>query len=728
MGDAIGPERRNRDATTDGLVIANDAGAIIHVNDQFTRITGHRSTSLIGQTVDSVLPQWRRDTVDGHHSTTRSDVRSSRCHPTTVMKADGSALTVCTSTTRFVQERRGAFAIVVRDLPPVTVSEVLQSDIESHFRLAFEDIMAPMMFHDLEHRIIAVNTAFCQMVGRERDELLGRDSTSFTHPADLEITGDIHRLLTSGELQQARYVKRYVHRDGRTIVVDVLKSPARDEYGKTLYYVISQRDITEERLLVEQLSHQALHDPLTGLANRALFEDRLANAHARSVRSRGAGAVMLIDLDDFKNVNDTYGHLIGDQLLVALSARLSTITRAGDTLCRFGGDEFLYLTDSLSTTHDADLVATRLLEVFDEPFVISGLHIEQHASIGVALWDATAADPSECLRDADVALYEAKRLGKRRHVVFTTSMRQRSVDRFALQRDLKGALRTNALEMHYQPIVDLTTAEVVGFESLMRWHDPERGWVSPATFIPLAEESGLILELGRLALRKVSTVIESWRPHYTHHAPPFITINLSARQFHDPRLIDDVRMSLERGVFRADDLILEITESTALDNVDETMTIIAGLHELGVGIALDDFGTGYSSLSYLAQLQPRIIKIDQSFLGANPDDSRRDTLLAAIISLGHRLDMTVLAEGIETPSQLQRLRELGCELGQGHLFSRAVTADAILNAMNQEHWLSETPGLQYQPRLLLTSTTRLGAAKPRQSHNGISSNIASEGR
>jgi diguanylate cyclase (GGDEF)-like protein/PAS domain S-box-containing protein len=718
VGDAFGQDRRDSDVVTDGLIIANDDGVIIHVNDELSRITGRCGASLVGQAVNSVLPDWRRGEVESDKWSTRSHIRSPRHHSSLITHTDGGAIAVSVSATRFVQERRGTLAIVIRDLRHSAAPEILQSDIESHFRLAFEDIMAPMMFHDLEHRIIAVNTAFCHMVGRERDELLGRDSTSFTHPADLEITGNIHRLLTSGELQQARYVKRYLHRDGRTIVVDVLKSPARDQDGTTLYYVISQRDITEEHLLVEQLSHQALHDPLTGLANRALFEDRLANAHARSARSRGVGAVLLMDLDDFKNVNDTYGHLVGDQLLVALSARLSTITRTGDTLCRFGGDEFLYLADGLSATRDADLVATRLLEAFDEPFVIAGLRIEQRASIGVALWDPTAADPSECLRDADVALYEAKRLGKRRHVVFTASMRQRSIDRFALQRDLKVALRTDALEMHYQPIVYLTTAEVVGFESLMRWHDPERGWVSPATFIPLAEESGLIIELGHLALRKVSTAMESWRPNFAHHAPPFITINLSARQFHDPRLIGDVRLSLERGAFNADDLILEITESTALEDIDETMTIIAGLHDLGVGIALDDFGTGYSSLSYLAQLQPRIIKIDQSFLGANPDDSRRDTLLATIITLGHRLDMTVLAEGIETPRQLQRLRELGCELGQGYLFSPAVAADAVASAMSQERWLSDTPGLQYQPRLSLTATTRRRAARPRHSHNG----------
>jgi diguanylate cyclase (GGDEF)-like protein len=285
------------------------------------------------------------------------------------------------------------------------------------------------------------------------------------------------------------------------IVVEVSRSPARDTNGQTLYYVISERDITEERTLTAQLSHQALHDSLTGLSNRALFDDRLAQAHSRVAREGGLCAVLLLDLDDFKGVNDTLGHLAGDQLLIAIARRLEKVTRASDTLCRFGGDEFLYLAENLSSPSDAEHTATRLLEALAEPFFIAGVRVEQHSSIGVVVSDGTRANNSECVQDADVALYEAKREGKGHFVVFESSMHQQAASRFALIQELRHALQGGELSMHYQPIVDLVTTDIVGFEALMRWRHPQRGWVPPSVFIPLAEQSELILELGHFALR-----------------------------------------------------------------------------------------------------------------------------------------------------------------------------------------------------------------------------------
>lgn len=545
---------------------------------------------------------------------------------------------------------------------------------ERHFRLAFEENMAPMLFTGLDDRVLAVNDAFCRMLGRPREEFFGPDLNPYTHPDDVGITEDAHRRLMSGEIDKVRYVKRYVHMDGRVIVAEVSKSPARDVSGNLLYFIVSERDITDERALTAQLSHQALHDPLTGLPNRLLFEDRLSQAHARVVRDGGLGAVLLLDLDDFKGVNDTLGHLIGDQLLVAIARRFEKVTRASDTLSRFGGDEFLYLAERLGSASEAEEIATRILHTLAEPISIDGSLLELHASVGVVVFDETSKDHAELIRDADVAMFEAKRETKGHHVVFTPRMHQLLASQFTLLQELRSSLGSGDLAMHYQPVVDLSTLGIIGFEALMRWLHPDRGWVPPTSFIPLAEQNDLIYVLGSFALNEAASVASDWVRATGPDAAPYIGVNLSARQFHDPGLVAKVDEALELSGLAPDRLIIEITESVALSDIAVTSRVIEHFNRLGIGIALDDFGTGYSSFSYLMHLHPRIIKIDQSFVRPRHPSARNDTLLETIISLGSKLGLTVVAEGIETEAQLERLRSFGCELGQGFLFSHAVAA------------------------------------------------------
>jgi diguanylate cyclase (GGDEF)-like protein/PAS domain S-box-containing protein len=293
---------------------------------------------------------------------------------------------------------------------------------EQRFRLAFEQSMAGTILVDLEDKVLEVNDAFCQMIGRNRDEIVAKRSELFTHPEDRSISDKAHRRLTSGELDQVSYIKRYLRKNGQVIVVEVSKSAVRDASGSTLYFVTSVRDVTKERALNAQLSHQALHDSLTGLANRVLFENRLSQAHARTARRGGWNAVMLLDLDDFKEVNDSLGHLVGDELLVALARRFEEVTRSTDTLCRFGGDEFIYLAEELASPAQAEEVAERLLGVLAKPFSLAGTQVQQHASIGTVVLEGTGKAWTELIGDADAALYEAKRQGKGRHVVFTPTM------------------------------------------------------------------------------------------------------------------------------------------------------------------------------------------------------------------------------------------------------------------------------------------------------------------
>jgi diguanylate cyclase (GGDEF)-like protein/PAS domain S-box-containing protein len=575
---------------------------------------------------------------------------------------------------RSVQRTKTALEETTVAVTALKVIEHALTESEERFRLAFEKNMAPMVFSDLEDKVIAVNDAFCEMVGFTREELFSQDSKQFTFPEDVGITEETLARLTSGEDDQVRYVKRYLRKDGRVLVSEVSRSVARDVAGNILYFVASERDVTEERALTAQLFHQALHDPLTGLANRVLFEDRLSQAHARVVRQGGFGAVLLLDLDDFKGVNDTHGHLIGDQLLAGIARRFELVTRSSDTLCRFGGDEFLYLAEGLTSPGEAQEVAKRLLDVLAEPFSFGGVHLDQHASVGVVVWDATSADSSEFVQEADVALYEAKRQRRGGYLVFTPGMYQHAVNRFALIQELRTALQTGEISMHYQPIVDLKTSGVVGFEALMRWQHPERGWIPPNVFIPLAEQSELILELGSFALREALAAASSWEQAGEGASLPYVSVNLSAHQFRDPDLVPMIERMLVTSGLARERLILEITESVALLDVVETTSVMEQLNRLGIGVALDDFGTGYSSLSHLVLLNPRIIKIDQSFVGPAQVNIGSDSLLETIISLGNKLQMTMLAEGIETQGQLDRLRFLNCELGQGYLFSPAVPA------------------------------------------------------
>ena len=679
-----------------GIALIDDHGVINDLNQRLADMTGYTLDDLVGQDIHKLVPLLQLDAhfrirrENGGDSSTQQIMRDRNlktlCH-------DGSELSVDFAASQLVLDgklwvvaeiRDNAARIAAEDariaaeshaIEVETVAAAALAQSEQRFRLAFENNMAPMVFSGRDGLFIAVNDAFCRMSGRTTEELVGHDSQHFTYPDDIGLSEDVNRRMNAGEVDEVRYAKRFSHKNGRIVTAEVSICSARDESGKALYFISSVRDVTEERALAAQLSFQALHDPLTGIANRALFDDRLAQAHAKVVREGGLGAVLLLDLDDFKGVNDTYGHLIGDQLLITVAHRFEKVTRASDTLCRFGGDEFLYLAEGLTSPAEAEKIAERLLGALTEPFSFDTVQLEQHASIGIVVWDATGTDSVELVQNADAAMYEAKRQGNGRLVVFTPNIRQEAVSRFALVQDLHHALASGELLMHYQPIIDLTTTEVVGFEALMRWRHPERGWVPPDVFIRLAEQSDLILDLGSFALHEAVTAASAWGPRDNQTGLPYVTVNLSARQFHDPGLVSMIERELKWCGLEPERLILEVTEGVALLDIVETMNVMEQLNRLKIGIALDDFGTGYSSLSYLAALNPRIIKIDQSFVRPRHDKERSDTLLEAIVTLGNKLNMVVLAEGIETSAQLERLHNLDCDLGQGFLWSPAVSSE-----------------------------------------------------
>jgi diguanylate cyclase (GGDEF)-like protein len=412
------------------------------------------------------------------------------------------------------------------------------------------------------------------------------------------------------------------------------------------------------------------------LANRVLLEDRLILARARANRKGGLIAVLMIDLDDFKGVNDTYGHLVGDQLLSGVADRFEATARPSDTLCRFGGDEFLYLAEGLAHASEAEEIAKRFLGTLDEPFRFKEVELGQHATIGIVVWDPKVHESFALIQNADVALYEAKRRHKGSYRVFDASMHKLVASRFTLNQDLRQSINNGELSMHYQPIMDLETQEMVGFEALMRWDHPQRGVIGPDVFIPLAEQSDMILELGAFALREATAEASSWALN-NFDVLPYVSVNLAAQQLNDARLMTMIDEALGTSGLAPERLVLEITETSALFDVAETLSVLKDLKLKGIDVALDDFGTGYSSLSYLVQLDPKVIKIDRSFISPKNNSEQNELLLEAIISLGQKLHVTLLAEGIETQTQLNKLLGLGCRFGQGYLFSHAVSAGDV---------------------------------------------------
>ncbi|MHB8682622.1 MAG: putative bifunctional diguanylate cyclase/phosphodiesterase [Acidimicrobiales bacterium] len=429
-------------------------------------------------------------------------------------------------------------------------------------------------------------------------------------------------------------------------------------------------------------THRAMHDPLTGLANRTRFLDRLGHALAVRRLPGATVAALYVDIDDFKLVNDRFGHGVGDLLLVEAAGRLNAAVRVGDTVARLGGDEFAVLLENASGIADAIGAAQRILEAFREPFAFGDVEIVCNSSVGIALQERGSVSADELLRNADVAMYRAKNSGKGCAVVFESAMYEALLDRLELESDLRRVVQDDEIDVFFQPIVRLRDNRILGVEALARWPHPTRGFVPPTTFIPLAEDTGLIVTLGRqVLLRSCLWVGERRRTHPEDEL--FVSVNLSAPQLQDPGLIAAVERALDAGGIESDGLVLEITESVFMQDTDVTMARLRALDALGVRLALDDFGTGYSSLSYLRRFPVDVLKIDRSFVSALRSGDDHERLTEAIIALGGALGLQCLAEGVEHPEELAVLRALGCDLAQGHLFARPMPAGALEQFLDQ---------------------------------------------
>jgi diguanylate cyclase (GGDEF)-like protein len=452
----------------------------------------------------------------------------------------------------------------------------------------------------------------------------------------------------------------------------------RDPAGKAYRLAGSQTDITARKLAEEKLLHDALHDGLTGLANRSLFMDRLGQALAfQQRRSDYRFAVLFLDIDRFKTVNESLGHTQGDVLLVQVARRLREMARPGDTVARLGGDEFALLLGDFADPEEPVRAAERMQEALSAPYDLDGTEVFVTASIGMAVGTREYSHPEELLRDADTAMYRAKDLGRARHAVFHPSMHAHAQAQLQLDTDLRRAIERDELRLRYQPVVSLTTGQITGCEALIVWEHPARGPIPPGDFIPTAEETGLIVPIGRWAIAQAAADAKAWNDAMPRGNGISVSVNLSAKQLRRTELLEDVRGALEQSGLPARRLKLEVTESVIMENSGPAAHLLNQIKALGVGLLLDDFGTGYSSLSYLHNFRFDTLKIDRSFVARLEQSGKEAEIVRTIVSLARALQMEVVAEGVENAAQAQQLQTLSVDSAQGYWFSRALDATAF---------------------------------------------------
>jgi diguanylate cyclase (GGDEF)-like protein/PAS domain S-box-containing protein len=651
-------------------VIATDAqGVATYWNATAERMFGYASSEIVGRLVTEVglvepAPAYADELLDA--------VRAGLPWSGQIMcrRKDGRIVPVHVTDTPLSDEA-GNLTGIVGVLRDVTADLLHRGIVET----ALEGIIK------VEDRVITFcNPAAESILRIPPDSLVGRALTDFFDADQVDLIDTFRARLLAGESIRAELPARGA--DGEQQWLAISASPLTDETDQYSGTVTLFTDITERRTLEQEIAFRAMHDELTGLVNRAMLADRLE--HGLAVRRRTGQrdlAVLFCDLDHFKDINDSAGHDVGDALLTMVAERICDAVRPSDTVARFGGDEFVLVCEGLESVDAALTVATRIRDCFAAPFYVDGHEVTISACVGVAMVDDDST-PQRLLGDADAAMYQAKRGGGAGRIsLFNDSMRRRATTRLQLQREIRHGLVADEFTCFYQPIVDLEARAVVGVEALLRWQHPQRGLLAPAAFLDVAEDSGLIIPLGDVALRAACHDIATRSRALGR--PLSVAVNVSARQFTDRAFADRVATVVAEAGIDPCQLVLEVTETTVMDDAPAATTVMNSLKELGVRFAIDDFGTGYSSLAYLKKFPIDELKIDRSFvsgLGVSTEDS---AIVASIVSMSRALSLCCIAEGVETSDQLAALNQLGCHHAQGYLFSRPVPADELQGTIHR---------------------------------------------
>lgn len=562
-----------------------------------------------------------------------------------------------------------AFALgMAEDITERKQANAALRESEQRFRSVFEESPLGIAMIDEQCRVLRVNAVLCDLLQYSRPELIGSSLVQFTHPADAEAERSNFGKLAKREIQSFHSEKRCIRKDGSEVWVSLTASNVHDPDGKFLYGLAMVRDTTQRRVTEQRLAFQAHHDLLTGLPNRLLLKDRLQQAIAYARRQDRLVGVFYIDLDAFKTINESLGHAKGDILLQEVAKRLVGVIREADTLARNGGDEFVLVVTDLRTLDGARAVALKVLDVISRPFLLDGCEIFITASIGISVYPLHGQEPGTLHCHADAAMYEVKRIGKNTFSFFNPEIGAAARERLELEVNLRRALERGELSLHFQPQRRLATGDLVGFEALLRWRHPVLGNIPPGKFIPIAEDTGLIVPIGTWVLEEACRQCRTWQKR--GHRPVRVAVNISAAQFVRPDFVGVVESALRRTGLSSECLELEMTESLVMGDFEEAARRMNLLRALGVRIAIDDFGTGYSSLSYLRRLPIDALKADRSFLRGVGTDRNALALLQALVSLAHSLGVRIVIEGIETEEQFQCVREIGSDDGQGYFLGR----------------------------------------------------------
>jgi diguanylate cyclase (GGDEF)-like protein/PAS domain S-box-containing protein len=658
----------------EGLLIV-DGDRPLYVNDAFCQIIGYSLNDLLAlpSLLDLVVAEERAGLADQLRSHATEGHVVSR-HETAVRHRNGRRVDIEIGVTSLRVGSEHNQVIIARDISDRKQAEAALRRSEDRFRSLVQNSSDLMTILGADGTILWHSPSVERVLGYPPDALTNTNLYDLVHSDDAPRLAAAFTACATDAANQTTIDFRCRHREGSWRYLEAVASNQLD-HPTIGGIVVNSRDVTERKAFEDQLARQAFFDPLTGLPNRVLFMYSIEHALAGARRNNLGVAVMFLDLDGFKLVNDTLGHLMGDQLLIAFGQRLKTCVRPGDTVARLGGDEFTILLENVPSSGEAERVASRILERLQQPFEFEGRDLFVSSSIGIAFGTHGDTRPSELLRFADAAMYRAKSSGKARSVVFDHSMHAAFLARATLESELRVALDREELRLHYQPIADLATGDLVGAEALARWQHPARGLILPMEFLPLAEETGLILPMGQWVLEEACRQARIWQLEHPDGPPLTVSVNLSARQFQQPDLVRHVEHALAQAKLDPSSLRLEVIEGVLMDDPRATLAKLEELRALGVRVTIDDFGSGYASLSSLRRLPVRSLKLDPSFLGQL--DPTSVGIMRAMATLAHALGLEVTAEGVETGDQLARLREADLDRGQGYLFSRPLAKEAM---------------------------------------------------